>query len=95
MEVIGQVGAVAAVLGLLILSLWWLRNRGFATVKLTGRSSGRRMESIERLALGPQHALHLIRIGGKALLVSSSPAGCALVERLAWTEIERPNEGIR
>jgi hypothetical protein len=52
------------------------------------KTAVRRLESLERLALGPQHALHLVRLGGSALLISSSAAGCALIHRAAWQEID-------
>jgi flagellar biosynthetic protein FliO len=88
MEVIQQTGAVAAVLALLLLTLWWLRRRGLAGITLGRKSAGRRMESLERLPLGPQHALHLVRLGDSALLISSSPAGCSLIHRAGWKEID-------
>ncbi len=87
MEVIQQTGAVAAVLALLLLTLWWLRRRGLAGMALGRKPLARRMESLERLALGPQHALHLVRLGGSALLISTSPTGCALIHRSDWPEM--------
>jgi flagellar biogenesis protein FliO len=96
LETIRQTGAVALVLALLLLTLWWLRKRGLAgmagSLPLLRKSAGRRMESMERLPLGPQHTLHLIRLGGSALLVSASPSGCALVHRTAWHEIENTGD---
>ena len=52
------------VLLLLGATLWVLRRRGLAGVSLarTG-SAARRMECLERLPLGPQHTLHLVRVG--------------------------------
>jgi len=88
MEAIQQTGAVAAVLALLLLTLWWLRRRGFAGMTLGRKTTARLMESVERLPLGPQHALHLVRLGESALLISSSPAGCALIHRAGWQEID-------
>jgi flagellar biogenesis protein FliO len=88
MEVIQQTGAVVAVLALLLLTLWWLRKRGFASATLGRKTAVRRLESLERLALGPQHALHLVRLGGSALLISSSSAGCTLIHRAPWQEID-------
>lgn len=88
MEAIQQTGAVAAVLALLLLTLWWLRRRGFAGMPQGRKASARRMQSLERLPLGPQHALHLVRLGGSALLISSSPTGCALIHRTVWKEID-------
>ena len=88
MEVIQQTGAVVAVLALLLLTLWWLRRRGLTGVTLGRKAAVRRLESLERLPLGPQHALHLVRLGGSALLISSSAAGCALIHRATWQEID-------
>jgi flagellar biogenesis protein FliO len=81
MDVIGQLGAVAAVLGLLGATLWWLRHRGIATLAVGRKRSRRKLELLERLPLGPQHSLHLVRLGETMLLVSASPAGCRLIER--------------
>jgi hypothetical protein len=38
------------------------------------------MDYLERLPLGPQHTLHLVRVGEAELLLVSSPSGCSLVE---------------
>ena len=58
------------------------------------RRRGRRLECLERLPLGPQHTLHLVRLGETALLVASSPAGCALVEALPCREVETRREAL-
>jgi flagellar biosynthetic protein FliO len=83
MEAIQQMAAVALVLLLLGATLWVLRRRGFAGVTLGKKSSGRRMECLERLSLGPQHTLHLVRVGEKELLLALSPSGCSLLESFA------------
>lgn len=88
MEVLQQAVAVAAVLGLLGATLWWLRQRGLAGLTLGTKPSGRRLEALERLSLGPQHTLHLVRLGGTALLLASSPSGCRLVQSLSISEAE-------
>jgi flagellar biogenesis protein FliO len=92
METIQQSGAVALVLALLLLTLWWLRRRGLTGVAgglpLVRKANSRCLESLERLPLGPQHTLHLVRLGGAALLISASPAGCSLLHRVDWREIE-------
>ena len=82
MEAIQQMGAVALVLLLLGSTLWALRRRGFAGVRAMTKSSGRRLECLERLALGTQHTLHLVRVGETELLLASSPSGCVLLESL-------------
>jgi len=81
MDGIGQMGAVAAVLGLLGVTLWWLRRRGVAIPAVGRTRSHRKLELIERLPLGPQHSLHLVRLGETMLLVAASPGGCRLIER--------------
>jgi flagellar biogenesis protein FliO len=92
METIQQAGSVVFVLALLLLTLWWVRRRGLANITgglpIVRKTNARRLESMERLPLGPQHTLHLVRLGAAALLISASPAGCALVHRADWREIE-------
>jgi flagellar biogenesis protein FliO len=88
MDWIGQLGAVGLVLGLLAATLWWLRRRGIAGVIPRKRTAGRRMECLDRLVLGPQHTLHLVRLGDRTMLMAASPAGCALVESFSSREID-------
>ncbi len=78
---------VAAVLALFGATLWWLRRRGHVSVG-SGRR-GRVMEAVERLPLGPQHTLHLVRVGDTALLVAASPGGCVLLESLPAARLEK------
>jgi flagellar biosynthetic protein FliO len=80
MELIEQMIAVAVVLSLLGVTLWVLRRRGFAALALAHRSGGRRMECVERLPLGPQQMLYLVRIEDSELLLASSPSGCRLLK---------------
>jgi flagellar biosynthetic protein FliO len=80
MELINQVAAVAAVLGALGAMAWWLRRRGPIERASFRRSSGKRLESLERLALGPHQTLHLVRMGNRALLLAASPSGCSLLD---------------
>ena len=88
MEAIQQMAAVAVVLLLLGATLWVLRRRGLAGVSLGNRVSGRRMQCLERLPLGPQHTLHLVRIRETELLLASSPSGCSLVEKIVGRATE-------
>lgn len=78
MEILRQAMAVAAVLALLGGSLWWLRRRGFAAV-VRPRRGGRLLKTLERLPLGPHHALHLVRVGDRVLVVGCAPGGCTLL----------------
>ena len=88
MDSFSQMGAVFGVLALLGVSLWWLRRRGLAGSLPIRGSAGRRMACLERLPLGPQHTLHLVRFGQSVLLISSSPAGCSLLQTCPHQEIE-------
>jgi flagellar biogenesis protein FliO len=53
------------------------------------------MQSVERLGLGAQHSLHLVRVGEQAMLVASFPSGCALIASLPWREVEPAGEAVR
>ena len=86
MEVIEQMAMVAVVLLLLGATLWVLRRRGFAGV--ARKSGGRRLECVERLPLGPQQVLHLVRMGETELLLASSPSGCRLLKSFGRREGE-------
>jgi hypothetical protein len=41
------------------------------------------MVAMERLALTPQHTLHLVRINGREVLVATHPQGCSVVANAA------------
>jgi flagellar biogenesis protein FliO len=71
MELLQPLMAVGFVLLLLGASLYLLKRRGAVTFRSSG--GAKRLESVERLALGPQHALHLIRLDGKSILVATAP----------------------
>jgi flagellar biogenesis protein FliO len=86
MDLIGQMAAVAGVLGLLALTLWGLRRRGLAASLLPHRGSRHLVENLERLPLGPQHTLHLIRLGEEVLLVACSPGGCTVIANRPWQD---------
>jgi len=88
MDVLQQTMAILLVFGLLGGSLWWLRRRGFAGLAVARRPASRRLQYLERLPLGPQHMLHLVRVGDAELLLSSSPSGCVLIEKCSQKAIQ-------
>ena len=81
MDAIQPVAAVVLVLALLCGALFLLRNRGAARFHLPGISSSgpRRMEVLERVALGPHHALHLVRLAERTMVVATSPSSCQVL----------------
>jgi flagellar biogenesis protein FliO len=90
MDILRQAGALLLVFALLGGMLWLLRRTG-AAASLGGwrRAPGRErsLASIERLALTPQHSLHLVRIGGREVMVATFPSGCSLL-----TEVKKELE---
>jgi len=88
MEMMEQMMAAGAVLALLAATLWWVRKRGLASVVFGGSRARRRLESLERLPLGPQHVLHLVRFEDRALLLAASPGGCVLLEQRPLERLE-------
>jgi flagellar biogenesis protein FliO len=87
MELIRQVLAVSAVLLLLAASLWWLRRKGIVR-QGGGGSRKNALQAVERLMLGPQHSLHLVRLAGRGLLLGTSPSGCPVLESFEWSSLE-------
>ncbi|MFB3826441.1 MAG: FliO/MopB family protein [Bryobacteraceae bacterium] len=71
-----QLSAVSGVLLLAAACAWWLRRRGVA-LPARGR---RRLEAVERLPLAAQHALVLVRVNGRMMLIGLSPGGCTVLE---------------
>jgi flagellar protein FliO/FliZ len=93
MELLRQLAAIALVFGLLAGALWALRRRGLlprAGILRARRVSGR-LEAIERLALSPQHTLHLVRVADRALLIGAHAGGCTLLESMPLAAIAGPN----
>jgi flagellar biogenesis protein FliO len=94
MDLIRQVPAIAAVAALLVASLAWLRRHGL--IRPAGgawqQAIPRHLESLDRLSLTPQHSLHLVRLGGRAYLVGSSPAGINLLASSDWKPYEEQSQ---
>lgn len=92
MDVARQVFSVLLVFSLLGAALWALRRGGRISFQgFTLKSLARKriqgntkvMVAVERLALTPQHTLHLVRINGREVLVATHPQGCSVVAAAA------------
>jgi len=92
MDVLRQVFSVLLVFSLLGAALWALRRggrisfQGFTFSSLARKralGNTRSMIAVERLALTPQHTLHLVRINGREVLVATHPQGCSVVSTVA------------
>ena len=96
MELREQLLAIGMVLAMLCGGLWLLKRKGLAhpSLRRATRSGEPRMELLDRLALSPQHSLHLVRVGQRTVLVGLSPAGCSLFECASLLPLPRPPEDI-
>jgi hypothetical protein len=92
---IPQLLAVLGVFGLLGLTIIWLRRRGIARIVprvpwTCGRkhSPANMLQRIDALQLSPTHALSLVRMGDRAILIGTSPSGFHLVESSSWKALQ-------
>lgn len=88
MEILQQLLAVGLVLGALFALVWVMKRKGWARSGLrNSRDAHSQLEVIERLALTPQHSVHLIRLADRILLVGLSPGGCNVLDTAPLTSI--------
>jgi flagellar biogenesis protein FliO len=83
MDVAGQALAVLLVFALLAAAVRKLGRGGLGRPLSMWRSRAdvpsRALETVERVALTPQHAVHLVRFHGRDLIVATHPQGCSLL----------------
>jgi len=63
--------------------LWFAKRRGpmASFPKGFGRSGNtRRLEVLERVSLTPQHALLLVRVSDRTVLIATAPSSCTVLE---------------
>ena len=71
-DLIRQGLAVLLVLGLLLVAVWKLRG-------VRSGGTGQRLATVGRLPLTPQHAVHIVRIDGREVVVATHPQGCSVL----------------
>jgi flagellar biogenesis protein FliO len=79
-----EVISVVVVFALLGAAVWKLRHDGFAKFSPGSRRVSKQIRSLEhhdKLMLTPQHALHLVRVAGRDVVVATYPQGCTLLLR--------------
>jgi flagellar biogenesis protein FliO len=79
MDFIQPFAAIVFVMALLGGALLLLKKRGGATLRFPA-AGPRRLEVIERVSLGPQHSLHLVRPGDRMLLIATAPNSCQILD---------------
>jgi flagellar biogenesis protein FliO len=89
MDVVRQALSVVVVFALLGFAIWRFRGRPMKLnaprLKWFGGAArrNRALETVERLALTPQHTLHLVSIQGRRVVMATHPQGCSvLIEQL-------------
>jgi flagellar biogenesis protein FliO len=82
MQLTEQIGMVLLVFALMGGLLWFAKRRGMASFPIGPRrgSNGRRLEVLERVPLTPQHALHLVRVAERTVLIATAPSSCTLLD---------------
>jgi flagellar biogenesis protein FliO len=82
MQLTEQIGMVLLVFTLLGGLLWISKRRGLAAFNIGARrgGNGRRMEVLERVSLTPQHAVHLVRVADRTVLIATAPSSCTLLD---------------
>jgi flagellar biogenesis protein FliO len=82
MDIVRQSLAITFVFALLWAALWFLRKRGNIRIGFPkARAATAVLESRAKLNLGPQHSIHVIRIGERDMVVAVHPAGVTLLSR--------------
>ena len=82
--------------GLLVVvwgGVWGVRGGGGAAPG-GPRPPPRRLEAVERLALGPQHGIYLVRVGGRGMVVGVSPQACHVLDSGEWGRFEAPRASV-
>ncbi len=82
MQLTEQIGMVLLVFALLGALLWFTKKRGMPSFSIGARrgGNGRRLEVLERVPLTAQHALHLVRVADRTVLIATAPTSCTLLD---------------
>jgi flagellar biogenesis protein FliO len=81
MDFLQPLAAVVFVLALLGGALFLLKKRGAVSL----RGGSKRMEAVERLSLGPNHMLHLIRLDGRSIVLATAPTSVQMLGEVEKT----------
>ncbi len=80
MDIVKQSLAITFVFALLWAALWFLRKRGNVRIGFPRAHAAHGvLESRGKLALGPQHSIHVVRFGEQDMVVAVHPAGVTLL----------------
>ena len=85
MELSEQIAMVLVVFALLGGLVWFTKRRGLAS--FAPRRKTRNLELLERVQLTPHHALHMVRVSDKAVLIATAPSVCMLLDAPVSSEL--------
>jgi len=86
MELTEQIAMVLAVFALLGALVWFTKRRGLASFA-PRRGKIRNLEVLERIQLTPHHALHMVRVSDKVVLIATAPSACNVVDAPVSSEL--------
>jgi len=84
MELTEQIVMVLIVFALLGGLVWFTKRRGLASF---APRRGKTLEQVERLQLTPHHAIHLVRVSDKIVLIGTAPSTCMLLDAPVPSEL--------
>jgi flagellar biosynthetic protein FliO len=89
MDYLVQMSGVLFVMVLMAGLLWLLRRKGIAQFPALTRNRTQQplLHVVDRLALTPQHSVHLVKVADRAILVGVSPSGCSFLQNVEWNEL--------
>lgn len=83
-----QLARTSLALLIVCVAAWWLVRYAARRGMLGASARGRHMTVIERVALDPRRALHLVRVGKRVLVLGASDEGLRTLAELAADELE-------
>lgn len=86
MELTEQIAMVLAVFALLGALVWFTKRRGLASFA-PRRGKVRNLEVLERVQLTPHHAIHMVRVSDKVVLIATAPSACNVVDAPISSEL--------
>ncbi len=78
MDIVRQSLAITVVFALLWAALWLLKKKGTLSTRRT-KGGPHPIEVRGKLGLSAQHSLHLVRVGGRELLLGVHPSGFTVI----------------
>jgi flagellar biosynthetic protein FliO len=86
------IGKFVLVIALIYITIFLLKK--FSSIKPTVGGSNLHVRVLENTALAPNRSLHVVQIGGKTLLISSTPSQVSLISELNSEDVPKTDGEI-